>query len=80
MLYRLGLGAAQQVIFQNVDDLNEFVEHKLVKREKCQVVNGSGVNMGKYIPAPYPEQPTFFFFFLGRLVHSKGGLGFYQGR
>ena len=74
MLYRMGLGAAHKVIFQNIDDLNEFVEHKLVKREKCFVVNGSGVNMSKYTPAPYPEIPSFFF--LGRLVHSKGGLDF----
>ena len=74
MLYRLGLGAAQKVIFQNIDDLNEFVENKLVKREKCYVVNGSGVNMSRYTPAPYPEIPSFFF--LGRLVHSKGGLDF----
>ena len=74
ILYRIGLGVAQKVIFQNIDDLNEFVEHKLVKREKCHVVNGSGVNMSKYTPAPYPEKPSFFF--LGRLVHSKGGLDF----
>ena len=74
ILYRMGLGAAQKVIFQNIDDLNEFVEHKLVKRMKCHVVNGSGVNMSKYTPAPYPEQPSFFF--LGRLVNSKGGLDF----
>lgn len=74
LLYRLGLGAAQKVIFQNIDDLNEFVANGLVKREKCHVVNGSGVNMNKYTPAPYPEKPAFFF--LGRLVHSKGGLDF----
>ena len=74
MLYRLGLGAAQKVIFQNIDDLNEFVANHLVKREKCHVVNGSGVNMNKYTPAPYPDKPSFFF--LGRLVHSKGGLDF----
>lgn len=74
ILYRIGLGVAHKVIFQNIDDLNEFVEHKLVKREKCHVVNGSGVNMSKYTPAPYPEKPSFFF--LGRLVHSKGGLDF----
>lgn len=74
MLYRLGLGAAQKVIFQNIDDLNEFVANHLVKREKCHVVNGSGVNMNKYTPTPYPDNPSFFF--LGRLVHSKGGLDF----
>ena len=74
ILYRMGLGAAQKVIFQNIDDLNEFVEHKLVKKEKCYVVNGSGVNMNRYTPSAYPETPSFFF--LGRLVNAKGGMDF----
>lgn len=74
LLYRIGLGVAQKVIFQNVDDLNEFVKHGLVKKGKCHVVNGSGVNMKKFAPAAYPETPTFFF--LGRLVHAKGGMDF----
>lgn len=73
-LYRVGLGAAHKVIFQNIDDLNEFVAHNLVTREKCSVINGSGVNMDKFTPSPYPLVPTFFF--LGRLVHAKGGLDF----
>ena len=74
VLYRMGLGAAHHVIFQNVDDLNEFVNHSLVKRNKCQVVNGSGVNMNKYKPTDYPKITTFFF--LGRLVNAKGGMDF----
>lgn len=74
LLYKIGLGVAQKVIFQNVDDLNEFVEHRLVKKEKCHVVNGSGVNMEKFVPAAYPEVVTFFF--LGRLVYAKGGMDF----
>ena len=74
VLYRMGLGAAQKVIFQNVDDLNEFVAHGLVGESKCHVVNGSGVNMTKFVPAAYPEAPTFFF--LGRLVNAKGGMDF----
>lgn len=74
MLYWIGLGAAQKIIFQNIDDLNEFVENGLVKREKCYVVNGSGVNMVKYTPSAYPEVPSFFF--LGRLVNAKGGMDF----
>lgn len=74
VLYKVGLGAAHNVIFQNIDDLNEFVDNNLVKKEKCYVVNGSGVNMEKYKPSPYPEIPSFFF--LGRLVNAKGGLDF----
>ena len=74
VLYRIGLWAAQKVIFQNVDDLNEFVEYGLVEKDKCYVVNGSGVNMSRFTPSAYPDVPTFFF--LGRLVYAKGGMDF----
>ncbi len=73
-LYKIGLSVANKVIFQNIDDLNEFVDNKLVKKEKCNVVNGSGVNMKKFSPSEYPAIPSFFF--LGRLVYTKGGMDF----
>lgn len=69
-LYKLGLRRTDHVIFQNTDDLNEFCERKLVKRTKCSVVNGSGVNMTHFAPAPLPEKPSFFM--LSRLLKSKG--------
>ena len=69
-LYKLGLRRTDHIIFQNPDDLNEFCDRKLVKREKCSVVNGSGVNMEHFHPAPMPEQPAFFM--LSRLLKSKG--------
>ena len=70
MLYRIGLRKATHVIFQNPDDLNEFCDRKLVKREKCSFVNGSGVNLEKFERAPYPEHTAFFM--LSRLLKSKG--------
>lgn len=76
LLYRLGLGAANHIIFQNTDDLNEFVKHKLCNKNKCSIVNGSGVNMQKFTPSPYPITPTFFM--LGRMIHSKGVIDFLQ--
>ena len=69
-LYRIGLGFTDHVIFQNPDDLREFCGRSLVKREKCRVVNGSGVNMKHFQPVPYPEQTSFFM--LSRLLISKG--------
>ena len=69
-LYRIGFSKADQVVFQNQDDLNEFCERMLVKREKCGYVNGSGVNLEHFEPAPLPEEPTFFM--LSRLLKSKG--------
>ncbi len=69
-LYRIGFSKANNVIFQNPDDLDEFCNRKLVKRKKCHVVNGSGVNTAHFLPVEYPIQTTFFM--LSRLLKSKG--------
>ena len=69
-LYRIGFSVADNVIFQNTDDLTEFCNKKLVKKEKCHIVNGSGVNMVHFLPTQYPEKTTFFM--LSRLLKSKG--------
>lgn len=70
VLYRMGLSAAHHVIFQNADDREEFVQRKLVCADKCKVVNGSGVNMEWFTPAPLPDGMQFFM--LSRLLKSKG--------
>ena len=75
-LYRVGLGRTHHVIFQNQDDLDEFCSRKLVKREKCSVVGGSGVNLQHFAPAEIPEQPAFFM--LSRLLKSKGVLEYLE--
>lgn len=70
MLYKIGFCCSTKVIFQNKDDQNEFVMKKLVKKRKCCVVNGSGVNSKEFSPTPYPDNITFFM--LSRLLKSKG--------
>ena len=69
-LYRIGLRRADHVIFQNPDDLKEFVKSRLVKRKKCSFVHGSGVNLEQFQPVPYPKKISFFC--LSRLLKSKG--------
>ncbi len=69
-LYRIGFRKADHVIFQNPDDLNEFCEKGLVKKEKCSFVSGSGINLERFEQAPFPETTTFFM--LSRLLKSKG--------
>ena len=69
-LYRIGLGRADHVIFQNPDDLKEFVKSRLVKRNKCSYVHGSGVNLEHFQPVPYPKEISYFC--LSRLLKSKG--------
>ena len=70
VLYKIGFMCADTVIFQNSDDKEQFINEKLVKSDKCKIVNGSGVNMEKFSFEPYPQQMTFFM--LSRVMYSKG--------
>lgn len=70
LFYKVGLQCADQVIFQNPDDKNEFIQYQLVNREKCCLVSGSGVNMEKFKREKLPERITFFM--LSRILYSKG--------
>lgn len=70
--YRLGLGAAQMVIFQNTDDRDTL--HRtgaLPKAVATGLVNGSGVDMSLYAPAPWPPGPPTFLM-VARLLRDKG--------
>ena len=69
-LYRIGFKCANTVIFQNSDDRHEFIENKLLKKDKAALVNGSGVNMQHFNPTPLPKDITFFM--LARVMIAKG--------
>lgn len=75
-LLKIGFDCANKVIFQNPDDLNEFVSAGLVNRRKCNLVNGSGVNMEKYTYKPLPKKITFLM--MARLLYSKGTFEYFQ--
>lgn len=70
LLYKIAFSCSDTVIFQNPDDLQEFTDRKFVCKEKCRLVNGSGVNMKNFPVAEYPERLTFFM--LSRVMYSKG--------
>lgn len=76
LLYRLGFRCSDTVIFQNPDDLEEFVQSGLVKSGKCHVVNGSGVNMNRFRLSELPPKTTFLM--IARIMHSKGVLEYLQ--
>lgn len=70
-LYRLALSRAVKVIFQNEDNLNEFVVRGIVPREKCARVFGSGVDLEHFRQHALPEgEPVFLG--IGRLLGDKG--------
>ncbi len=75
-LYKRALKKADNVFFQNPDDMAQFVNDKLVAAEKCTVVGGSGVNMKKYAPMPLPDGICFFM--LARVMYCKGALEYLE--
>jgi glycosyltransferase involved in cell wall biosynthesis len=69
-LYKVALTQASCVIFQNSDDRAEFESLGLAAPAKCHVVNGSGVELDAFRPAPLPG--TGVFLLIARLLIDKG--------
>lgn len=71
-LYRLGLGKARAVFFQNDDDRDLFVDRGLVKAKQVRRVAGSGVDLELFARAAPPSNARPVFLFVGRLLWDKG--------
>ncbi|EKE00944.1 MAG: hypothetical protein ACD_21C00250G0017 [uncultured bacterium] len=69
-LYKISLKFNTKVFFQNPDDLNLFVDEQIVPKEKVVLVNGSGVDVNHYAPAPLSQ--TAKFLMVARLIKDKG--------
>lgn len=70
MEYKIACSCSKKVFFQNNDDKNEFVRNGLINADKTVIINGSGVNLKRFQPAPLPSEPAFLF--IGRLIKDKG--------
>ncbi|RWA63999.1 MAG: glycosyltransferase family 1 protein [Mesorhizobium sp.] len=70
LLYAASLRAATTATFQNDDDRNDFHRLGLLGRTPTHVVNGSGVDLGRFKVAPLPEKPRFLM--IARLLRDKG--------
>ena len=76
LLYRFALGKASGIFFQNPDDKKFFCEKRLIPNTANVIqLNGSGVDLDKFQPAPLPHLPTFSL--LARLLADKGLREFY---
>jgi glycosyltransferase involved in cell wall biosynthesis len=70
LLYRIALFYNKKVFFQNPDDLDLFITEGIVKREKTNLVNGSGVDLNYYQLADLPKAAAFIM--VSRLIRDKG--------
>ncbi len=70
--YRLALGRAHVVIFQNPDDRQALRDlGALPRHTETALVNGSGVDLARFVPVPLPDGPPIFLM-VARLMRDKG--------
>ncbi len=70
-MYRAALKKCRTVFFQNPDDRRLFLDGGLVDKQKTVLINGSGVNLERFSPAPVPDGDPVFLL-VARLVREKG--------
>jgi glycosyltransferase involved in cell wall biosynthesis len=71
-LYRFCFASPRvRVIFQNTDDRDFFIQEKILAAENCFLVEGSGVDVGKFAPAAV-SNPVPTVFLAARLLIEKG--------
>jgi glycosyltransferase involved in cell wall biosynthesis len=82
-LYRVALARSHCVFFQNPDDLQLFLDHRLVAHAQTALLPGSGVDLQKFRPAPLPclqstgpaqsaDPRRFVFLLVARMLKDKG--------
>lgn len=72
-LYKFAFRFPKLIYFQNQDDKNFFVNSKIVKQNKIDVLPGSGIDLEKFVPVKEEKiDKPFTFLLISRLIHDKG--------
>jgi glycosyltransferase involved in cell wall biosynthesis len=74
-LYRTAFRGLPVVFFQNDEDLDLFLARGLVSQDQARLLPGSGIDLVRFAPAPWPEEgraPVFLM--IARLLRDKGVL------
>ena len=71
-LYRVALGRARAVMFQNPADRALFIDRHIVRSGQARLVAGSGIDLMEFVPAPAPDNQEFRFLLIARLLLDKG--------
>lgn len=73
IFYKFAGFYATKTFFQNKDDLELFLNKKLINSKKCVVVPGSGVNIDYFKPnSSKSDKEGFVFLYMGRIIWDKG--------
>jgi glycosyltransferase involved in cell wall biosynthesis len=69
-----------KIILQNQDDLNLFLEKKIVNVSQLELIKGSGVDLNKFAFSPIPElnNNSMRIILHARMLRDKGVFEFYE--
>lgn len=71
-LYRFAFKKIQRIFFQNTENHQFFIDHNLFT-DKHGLLPGSGVNLERFAPLPYPDETDgIHFVFISRIMREKG--------
>ena len=70
-LYRVSIRYCYKVFFQNADDRDYFMRHRIV-RGNWALIPGSGVNLEQHALTPMPDDGEIRFLYVGRILDVKG--------
>lgn len=73
LMYKIALRKVKVVFFENTANANEFIQRKIVERNKVRILNGAGVNLEHFAYKEYPgEENGIHILYLGRIMKEKG--------
>jgi len=70
-LYRLAMRKANCIFFQNKGN-QDFFEGRGINSRAHRLIPGSGVNLKKFVVAPYPVAGPVKFLYISRIMKEKG--------
>lgn len=71
LLYKYAFTKVQRVYFQNKENQQFFIDHKLALG-KHDLLPGSGVNLSRFTVLDYPKDDVVKFVFIARIMKEKG--------
>lgn len=72
LLYKVAFRFSKKVFFQNQEDLDLFVNKKLVSPHQTDLLPGSGIDVKKFRAVKFARNSHFTFLMISRLIVDKG--------
>ncbi len=72
-MYKIALKKAKVVFFENSENMQLFIDKRIIRKERAKLLNGAGVNLDRFGLVPYPKDcEETRFLFIGRVMAEKG--------